>query len=139
MSELLNRIDLRFEFVSEKLARHVITESGCWEYQGSKRADGYGYLTLSIKELSPRKRKYRMHRLVYAYYNGIDPAEMLVCHKCDNPSCINPYHLFLGTSLDNTQDMHSKGRGADFSGRSNGTPEIVLSVVGGIQEGRVSS
>ena len=139
MSELLNRIDLRFDFVSSKLALHVITPGGCWEYQGQKSTDGYGKFQIYAPGIDPKKRKYRAHRVSYAYHYGVDPGEMLVCHKCDNPSCINPDHLFLGTEQQNTQDKMDKGRHPPQYGEHNPralvTEAVVLSIVEAIKKG----
>ena len=142
MSDLLNRIDLRFEFVTSKLAAHTITKNGCWEYQGNIGPNGYGRFTIYARDLAPQKRKFAAHRVSYAYYNGIDPAELCVCHHCDNPLCINPDHLFLGTNKDNTADMIAKGRAAPQDCENNGgsklTREVVVSVVSSIRQGKTN-
>lgn len=76
----------------------------CQEFEGHRNAKGYGKVSIG-------GRPYYAHRLAYAMYYGEDPGGMMVCHLCDNPSCINPEHLFLGTAQDNVSDMIAKGRG----------------------------
>lgn len=77
--------------------------NGCWPYQGQKIKDGYGRLRY-------RGRKMLAHRMAWIYSYGDIPEGMQCCHTCDNPSCCNPSHLFLGTQKDNMQDMRAKGR-----------------------------
>jgi hypothetical protein len=120
MSELLNRIDLRFDFIQQMLANHTITDAGCWEYDGYRDPMGYGRFKIYVSNFAPKKRNYYAQRVSYAFHNGVDPGALLVCHKCDNPPCINPDHLFLGDTKANMQDMVSKGRAADQHGE-NGT------------------
>lgn len=79
----------------------------CIEFKGSKDEAGYGLKTVNGKTR-------RVTRLVWEHYNGEIPPKMFVCHTCDNPSCINPFHLFLGTNSDNMKDMYAKGRGNNF-------------------------
>lgn len=84
--------------------------SGCIEWQGVKANYGYGRMTIN-------KMPIRVHRLSWSFANGEDIGSLCVCHKCDNPSCINPEHLFLGTHLDNMRDCVAKNRFNTGKGR----------------------
>lgn len=102
--ELYSRTHRRQPSTSERFAaRHsldVIT--GCWPWTARKNAKGYGVFK-ATGEVSA-------HRVSWVLFRGAIPAEMFVCHRCDNPSCVNPDHLFLGTHDDNMRDMVDKGR-----------------------------
>jgi hypothetical protein len=88
----------------------------CWIWIGKKRKDGYGVLSINGKEV-------RVHRFVMRQFN---PA-IKVLHKCDNPSCVNPNHLFIGTQLDNIKDMYKKNRGSIyFTGKGENNPNAKL-------------
>lgn len=78
-------------------------KSGCWEWCGRLNVNGYGFITRDYKQV-------RAHRYSWEIHNGPIAGELCVLHKCDNPRCVNPEHLFLGTRRDNQHDMHSKGR-----------------------------
>lgn len=75
----------------------------CWEWPGRK-SNGYG-------SYQHQRRHYAVHRRSYEEFVGAIPDGMHICHRCDNPPCWNPAHLFLGTPRDNLHDMIRKGRG----------------------------
>jgi hypothetical protein len=98
-------------------------DNECWNWKASKHWKGYGYINLSI----PKKNVYS-HRFSWVLHYGDIPDGMFVCHKCDNGSCCNPQHLFLGTDTDNKMDMWSKNRlpKGERAGQSKLTNDQVL-------------
>ena len=94
------------------LLSHIsIDKNGCWNWTGSKNPEGYGNVGIGSRKNGTHKTA-KAHRVSFFVFNGIDPDGLDVCHKCDNPSCINPDHLSLGTEKDNVRDMMEKGRGS---------------------------
>jgi hypothetical protein len=88
---------------SAKYLANAIT--GCWDWQRAKDKDGYGKITVGRRHL-------RAHRHSWELVNGPMPDELLACHACDNPGCVNPAHIFPGTHKDNHDDRGRKGRTA---------------------------
>lgn len=78
-------------------------KSGCWQWIGTTNKYGYGIICVDYKFK-------RAHRYSWEIHNGEIPKGLCVCHHCDNPKCVNPKHLFIGTKKDNTNDMMSKKR-----------------------------
>ncbi len=75
----------------------------CWEWTGWCNSQGYGLVSIF-------NSNFMAHRLAYAVEHGPLSSHSLVCHSCDNPTCCNPAHLWLGTHADNAQDSARKGR-----------------------------
>jgi len=90
-------------------------KTNCWEWQKGKDKDGYG-------QIAYKGKNERSHRASYIEFVGEIPERMYVLHKCDNPSCCNPDHLFLGTPQDNMDDKIRKGR--DAKGEKQGNSKL---------------
>jgi hypothetical protein len=92
--------------LAERFWGKVRKGAGCWVWTGSRIPKGYGKIQLGRRGTSPRFA----HRISWELHFGPIPQGLWVLHKCDNPSCVKPSHLFLGTAKDNTSDMMAKGR-----------------------------
>ena len=100
----------------------LVLESPCWIWVASKNSDGYGNFRYEGKIG-------KAHRWSYEFHKGPILGRLLVCHKCDNPSCVNPDHLFLGTDLDNARDCINKGREKHVRGEAVNTSKLTESQV----------
>jgi hypothetical protein len=104
--------------------RKVDQTDTCWIWIGARHLDGYGIV---IRD----GRNWLAHRWVWTIANGTIPGELCVCHHCDNPPCVRPDHLFLGTRADNNVDKTGKGRNVVIPcpGEANGAAKLTESEV----------
>lgn len=89
----------------ERFWAKVDKGDGCWEWTGGRANRGYGH----VEPVRGQNRS--AHRVSWELTNGPIPDGLWVLHRCDNPPCVRPSHLFLGTHADNMRDMEAKGRG----------------------------
>lgn len=96
--------EVRFwKYIDKDGPIHPVLLTHCWLWKGTKHNLGYGVFQCSGKRISA-------HRFSYEIHVGIIPPGKLICHRCDNPPCCNPEHLFCGTHHDNSLDMVKKNR-----------------------------
>ncbi len=92
--------------------RLVIVDSGCIEWDGALDRNGYGIFYYANKNIFA-------HRFSFSLANGEIPKGLMVCHRCDNPKCVNADHLFLGSAYDNAIDCINKKRANKHKGESH--------------------
>lgn len=95
----------------------VASPSECWEWIAGTNGS-YGQFTINSKECKAHRVSYELH------HKTTIPEGLIVRHKCDNPPCVNPAHLELGTSADNMRDMEERGRGKHPVGMHHGKSKL---------------
>lgn len=103
------------------LERAQVRETGCWEWKLSLDKDGYGR-----SYIMRRQGENRAHRVSYIAFKGSIPLGLVVMHSCDNPQCVNPAHLSLGTQLQNIADSRDKQRGGAYFYPGQENPKCVI-------------
>jgi hypothetical protein len=104
----------------------ISDDISCWEWTASKRHFGYGQINI-------RRYPFKAHRLSWIIHFGVIPNGFCVCHRCDNPGCVNPSHLFLGTQTDNMTDMNRKLRHGGPKGESHPSAKLTNAQVAEIR------
>lgn len=118
--------------VADRFWKRVIKSDGCWLWRGGHYLNGYGYLHLN----APAWKPVGAHRVSWEVNFGPIPDGLWVLHRCDNPGCVRPDHLFLGTRSDNVADMVAKGR-KGFGIHAKLSREQVLSIRERVTNGEV--
>lgn len=99
--------DLQHAYLLAKIAEKVVAlPCGCWEWFGSVNGDGYGWFEAN-------RRRVMVHRAVFLLCSGEVVKAAMILHRCDNPPCCNPAHLYLGDATLNNQDCADRGRHRD--------------------------
>lgn len=111
----------------ERFWPKVQKSDGCWIWTASVTRQGYGHFKF-------RGKMDKAHRVSWILHNREIPDGMCVLHECDNPSCVNPGHLFLGSNDDNVADRVRKGRSGSAKGESHGRAKLKQGDVAVIRE-----
>lgn len=108
--------------IQERFFSKVLKTETCWVWQANKLPTGYGLFRIGDS-------MQRAHRVAYRLTYGSFPEKLQVLHKCDNPSCVRPDHLWLGTNTDNVRDKVLKGRASSLAGEANPKAKLTAAQV----------
>lgn len=125
--QLIQELTPDWKEVARFFSRTKLYTNGCWNWTGAAGTNKYGHF------VSKNRGNMLAHRFAYELMVGEIPEGMFVCHKCDNPKCICPDHLFVGTHADNMKDARDKGRTA--TGTRNGKYTVPSSRLSGEKNG----
>jgi hypothetical protein len=114
------------------LGKIIKADNGCWNWQAGKDRDGYGYFYHN------KNRGGRAHRFSWEYHNSKIPKGTSVLHKCNNPACVNPSHLYLGTQQDNMKDRYKAGNYDCISGENNHLAKLTKKDVVDIRKSNIT-
>lgn len=103
--------------LKQRFSARIRVTPECWQWIGASGGGGYGHMRVSGKVVGAHRVSYELHR-------GPIPDGLHVLHSCDNPLCVNPAHLRLGTHQDNMADMYSRGRRTAARGLRNGAAKL---------------
>ena len=106
--------------------KRVEKTNTCWLWRGGISSRGYGNFAF---RRNGKIINNRTHRFSFILQNGKIPKNKIICHKCDNPICVNPNHLFLGTISDNVQDAIKKGLWNPARGEQNAASKLTTKIV----------
>lgn len=108
--------------LATRMRRYTRTGDGCWEWIGSRTLDNYGHIRVKGR-LRPA------HRVAYELVHGPLPAGAVMMHLCDNPPCVRPEHLRVGTSKENSDDKRTKGRSRAAAGEAHPAARLTEAAV----------
>ena len=113
--------------LEQRFLEKIEKTDNCWNWLAYLNEWGYGVF-------SENRKTILAHRFSWKFYKGEIPKGLEVCHRCDNPKCVNPDHLWLGTHIENVEDTVRKGRNVSFKGEANGASKLTQKQVNEIRD-----